>query len=33
VFLQNFKVLYVTRFFLLFFQYEDAQVSGNPTTL
>jgi len=33
VFLQNFKVLYVTRFFLLFFQYEDAQVSDNPTDL
>ena len=33
VFLQNFKVFVCHSVFLLFFQYEDFQVSGNPTTL
>ena len=33
VFLQNFKVLVCHSVFLLFFQYEDAPVSGNPTDL
>ena len=33
VFLQNFKVFVCHSVFLLFFQYEDAPVSGNPTDL
>jgi len=33
VFLQNFKVFVCHSVFLLFFQYEDAPVSSNPTTL